>query len=180
MAENLERNLFAVCRDLTKHGKPLSIIYDIGANDGRWTAKIGSKLPARHFYQWEANPNCLCKMKNMSRVTRFTQVLSDKDDEEVKFYIGDSPDVENTGFSYYQENTKHYTRGKFITLPTKTLDTFVKKENKAGFKLDKYLDERWDYSSYKPSPEKAWMLHIRHKPKSRDENYLDLVDAGII
>ena len=52
--------------------------------------------------------------------------------------------------------------------------------HKAGFKLDKYLDERWDYSSYKPSPEKAWMLHIRHKPKSRDENYLDLVDAGII
>ena len=52
--------------------------------------------------------------------------------------------------------------------------------HKAGFKLDKYLDERWDYSSYKASPEKAWMLHIRHKPKTRDENYLDLVDAGII
>ena len=162
MAENLERNLFAVCRDLTKHGKPLSIIYDIGANDGRWTAKIGSKLPARHFYQWEANPNCLCKMKNMSRVTRFTQVLSDKDDEEVKFYIGDSPDVENTGFSYYQENTKHYTRGKFITLPTKTLDTFVKKEKLPlpnFVKMDTQGSEVDIINGGKETLSHAWVIH---------------------
>ena len=45
MAENLERNIFAVCRDLTKHGKSLDIVYDIGANDGRWTANVGRKLP---------------------------------------------------------------------------------------------------------------------------------------
>ena len=49
MAENLERNIFAVCRDLTKHGKSLDIVYDIGANDGRWTANVGRKLPAKHF-----------------------------------------------------------------------------------------------------------------------------------
>ena len=29
MAENLERNIFAVCKDLTKHGKSLDIVYDI-------------------------------------------------------------------------------------------------------------------------------------------------------
>ena len=39
---------------------------------------------------------------------------------------------------------------------------------------------RWDYSSYKRKSRETWMLHIRHKPKTRDENYLDLVDAGII
>jgi len=52
--------------------------------------------------------------------------------------------------------------------------------HKAKFKLDKYLDEKWDYSSYLPNPEKANMIHIRHRPKSRDENYMDLVKAGII
>jgi len=51
---------------------------------------------------------------------------------------------------------------------------------KADFKLDKYLDEKWDYSSYLPEPEKANMIHIRHKPKSREENLVDLMDAGII
>ena len=127
MAENLERNIFAVCRDLKKHGKSLDIVYDIGANDGRWTAKIGKQLPAKHFYQWEANPSCLYKHK-VSNATRYTQVLSDQDHQEVHFYIGDSPDVENTGYSYYQENTKHYTKGKFITLPTIKLDTFVREK----------------------------------------------------
>ena len=51
---------------------------------------------------------------------------------------------------------------------------------KAKFKLDTYLDEKWDYSSYLPNLESANMIHIRHKPKSREETYVDLVDAGII
>ena len=51
---------------------------------------------------------------------------------------------------------------------------------KAQFKLDTYLDEKWDYSSYLPNPRSANMIHIRHKPKSREENYIDLVNAGII
>ena len=51
---------------------------------------------------------------------------------------------------------------------------------KAQFKLDTYLDEKWDYSSYLPNPRSANMIHIRHKPKSRMENYYDLVNAGII
>jgi len=52
--------------------------------------------------------------------------------------------------------------------------------HKAKFSLDEYLDEKWDYSSYLPNPEKANMIHIRHKPKTREENYKDLVKAGII
>ena len=51
---------------------------------------------------------------------------------------------------------------------------------KAKFKLDKYLDETWDYSSYLPNPETANMIHIRHRPKSREENYQDLVDKGVL
>ena len=127
MAENLERDIFAVCKDLKKHGKSLDIVYDIGANDGRWTANVGKKLPAKHFYQWEANPSCLYRHE-ASNVTRYIQVLSDQDNQEVHFYTPDNPKTSNTGNSYYQENTKHYTKGKFITLPTIKLDTFVREK----------------------------------------------------
>jgi hypothetical protein len=51
---------------------------------------------------------------------------------------------------------------------------------KAKFKLDHTLDEKWDYNSYDPHPETANMIHIRHRPKSREENYYDLVFKGII
>jgi hypothetical protein len=42
------------------------------------------------------------------------------------------------------------------------------------------LDLKWDYSSYLPHPQRANIIHVRHKPKSRDENFRDLVAAGII
>lgn len=51
---------------------------------------------------------------------------------------------------------------------------------KAGMQPYKYLDRRWDYSSYLPDLDKAYMIHIRHRPKSREETYLDLVEQGII
>ena len=51
---------------------------------------------------------------------------------------------------------------------------------KAKFKLDRYLDEKWDHSSYLPNPEKANMIHVRHKPLTRMENYYNLVERGII
>jgi hypothetical protein len=53
---------------------------------------------------------------------------------------------------------------------------------KAGVTIGpKYnLDSRWDQSSYLPNPEKAFMLHMRHKPKPRDENLKDFIAKGII
>ena len=42
------------------------------------------------------------------------------------------------------------------------------------------LDLKWDYSSYLPNPERANMIHMRHRPKSRIENYQALVARGII
>ncbi len=42
------------------------------------------------------------------------------------------------------------------------------------------IDQKWNYDNYLPNPEKCNIIHVRHKPKTRDENYLDLVDNGII
>ena len=51
---------------------------------------------------------------------------------------------------------------------------------KAKLKMDHSLDLKWDYNSYDPNPETANMIHIRHRPKTRDQNYYDLVLKGII
>jgi hypothetical protein len=42
------------------------------------------------------------------------------------------------------------------------------------------LDQKWNYDSSLPNLEKANLIHIRHRPKTRDENYSDLKENGII
>jgi hypothetical protein len=42
------------------------------------------------------------------------------------------------------------------------------------------LDQTWNYDSYRPGHDKANMIHVRHKPQKRDDNYRDLVKRGII
>jgi hypothetical protein len=58
---------------------------------------------------------------------------------------------------------------------------------KAKFKLDEYMDERWSYSSYLPDLEKAYIIHVRYTPHKkggpvdmRDENCKKLIEAKII
>lgn len=129
MAKDLDRGFGSVCNDLIKAQYDLSVVYDIGANDGRWTKDHGRKYcPGAHFYQFEANPNCVFKHKGQD-ITRNVIVLSDVDDKEVKFYTADSSSKEDTGYSYYQENSLDYSRGYHTIYKTKKLDTFAK-ENK--------------------------------------------------
>ena len=42
------------------------------------------------------------------------------------------------------------------------------------------LDNKWNYDSYLDNLQSANIIHIRHKPKNRDQNYLDLVERRII
>ncbi len=42
------------------------------------------------------------------------------------------------------------------------------------------LDQKWNYDSYLPGVENANMIHVRHRPKNRDENYKYLLEKGII
>ena len=58
---------------------------------------------------------------------------------------------------------------------------------KAKFKRETYLDERWSYSSYLPDLTSAYIIHVRYTPHKkggpvdkRDENCKKLMDKGII
>jgi hypothetical protein len=58
---------------------------------------------------------------------------------------------------------------------------------KAKFKLDKYLDDRWSYSSFLHNLEQAYIIHARYTPHKkggpvdmRDVNCKKLMDTGII
>ena len=129
MARDVERHFGVVCNELIRAEYDLSVVYDIGANDGRWTAGHGRRIcPGAHFYQFEANLKCTLKHKG-SDITRFIEVLSDTDGKEVKFYEADLFSTENTGYSYYQENSPGYEQGKYTKYKTKKLDTFVAEKN---------------------------------------------------
>lgn len=58
---------------------------------------------------------------------------------------------------------------------------------KARFKLDSYLDERWSWSSYLPNLKDAYIIHARYTPHKkggpidmRDVGCKKLMDQGII
>lgn len=42
------------------------------------------------------------------------------------------------------------------------------------------LDRKWNYDSYLPNPHKANIIHVRHRPLTRDQNYMTLKVAGVI
>lgn len=101
-------------------------ILDIGANIGEFNDICKNIWNDSEVYLIEANKNCETILKSKSNNV-FIEVLSDKDNDEVIFYMT----TENTlctGNSLYLEKTKHYSEDKLIKEKrlTKTLDTLFK------------------------------------------------------
>lgn len=123
-----DRTTTALLRELEKHGHKLNVVYDIGANDGRWYKSYKPQLKDSTFILFEANPKIHVNTSLSDKF--FNQVLSDQDDKEVDFYIlNDGLKKENTGHSYYRELTPAYTEGNSIKLKTKKLDTMITENN---------------------------------------------------
>lgn len=118
------RRCSEVIRELEQHGHKLNIVYDIGANDGRWTRECKTILPSAMYVMFEANPENVVQPTGMDKF--FNNVLSNENDKTIKFYMADTG-KENTGNSYYKELTVNYTENKYIELKTKTLDSLVSK-----------------------------------------------------
>lgn len=98
----------------------LKVIYDIGAYKGEF-AKIAKKsFPDNHIYMFEANPSRKSPIKETDKIKWFNGVLSDKEEAEVKFYYRD-----NTGDSYYRENTNNYKDDDYKLLKTTTLEKVI-------------------------------------------------------
>ncbi len=105
-------------RFLLSSGWTCPIVYDIGSNQGHWTAEWEKVLPDSIFYMFEANtygdPDKYKKHK------LFNVLLSDVVGKEVNFYSNNS-----TGDSYYQENTGHFENVKPVVRTTDTIDNII-------------------------------------------------------
>lgn len=122
--ENMDRNANEVLRELQRHGHQINVVYDIGANDGRWYNEWKNTLSESTFFMFEANPNTALAYDMRIKDRRFVQVLSDEDNREVEFFLANHG-KESTGDSYYKEQTQNYSENKSITLKTKTLNTVI-------------------------------------------------------
>lgn len=109
---------------LKKNGYNFNVVYDIGANVGKWTADCKRHLPEAQYILFEPNTRNIVRHSKNDKV--FYQLLSDIDDKEYKFYIGD-PGTPSTGNGYYKEQTAGYTTDNHVVLTSKTLDSMVKK-----------------------------------------------------
>jgi len=126
--KNLERTCPVVVNELRDHGHQINVVYDIGANDGRWYKDWKPLLPKAQFIMFEANPNSKLRYSIEKHEKRFLQVLSDADDKTVQFFLANNG-KESTGDSYYKELTANYSEGKSVLLKTKTLNTMISENN---------------------------------------------------
>lgn len=101
-------------------------ILDIGANIGEFNDICKNIWNDSEVYLVEANKNCETILKSKSNNV-FIEVLSDKDNDEVIFYMT-TENILCTGNSLYLEKTKHYSEDKLIKEKrlTKTLDNIFK------------------------------------------------------
>jgi FkbM family methyltransferase len=113
-------------KKLKAEGFEPKVIYDIGSCVMHWTKIVKELWPNAEIICFEAF-NILKFLYEENNVKHFMSVLSDKDDEEIKFYV--NYDF-ITGNSYYKENNEYfYNENNYIIEKTITLDTLVKNNN---------------------------------------------------
>jgi FkbM family methyltransferase len=125
-----DRTFKTVLDEFKKYGGDINVVYDIGANDGRWTKEFRHIIGSGTFILFEGNPKNTCKVTTLKNGESYNNILlSNVDDEIKKFYVPDVSGMDNTGASYYKELTPHYIKGEFIEVKSKKLDTFVEEND---------------------------------------------------
>tara|TARA_R110000796_G_scaffold62666_3_gene144535 strand:- start:679 stop:1296 length:618 start_codon:yes stop_codon:yes gene_type:complete len=102
----------------------ITVVYDIGAYNGEFAKAARAQFSNHTIYMFEANPNKKSPLPVDDRTKWFNVVLSNKENIEVKFYY-----INNTGDSYYRENTKNYQEDDYKLLKTKTLEKVISDNN---------------------------------------------------
>ena len=126
--QDMDRRLKVVVRELRNAGHELNVVYDIGANDGRFMSGWRNEFENAQWICMEANPKNHNKYAGLMGASDhyFHTVLSDENDKTVRFYSSENGDT--TGDSYYKEMTRNYT-DKYQELTTKTLNTVIEERS---------------------------------------------------
>jgi len=109
--------------NIISKGFNIQNVYDVGAHKGLWSKSLKDHcLKNSNFFLFEAN---LSHEKDLisTGYPYFINLLSDTI-KDVKFYNNN-----NTGDSYFMENTNEYEEKNFVIKTTTTLDVIVKNEN---------------------------------------------------
>ena len=77
----------------------IKVVYDIGANMGKWSNIMKDLIPNAEFYLFEAHPYYINNLKDTG-FKYFIDLLSDEVGKEIDFY-----DSTTSGESYYKENS---------------------------------------------------------------------------
>jgi len=115
------RRLRRVLRVLQEGGLQVLVVYDIGANKGRWARDTKRLLPAASFFLFEANESH--RKKLASRGFPFFICVLGSREEHRRFYS-----TGGTGDSLYLEKTHHYGETDYREVTTIPLQILVEKE----------------------------------------------------
>ena len=99
------------------------VCYDIGCAVLHWTKVAERTWPDTKVILFDGFQPAEFLYKDHDY---YVAVLSDKDDEEVKFYQND---LLFGGNSIYKEDTQYFPEDKFILKKTRTVDSIVKEKN---------------------------------------------------
>jgi len=103
---------------LLRNMNEIQVIYDIGANDGKYGMKSFREIFRKsQIYAFEANPIHFPYPDNLYNAA-FQVCLSDRDNLKLEFFMNNT-----TGDSLFRENTSHYEDVKPTIVKTRTLDS---------------------------------------------------------
>lgn len=105
---------------LKRNGFNPSVVYDVGACWGEWSAIAKYLWPNAKFFLFEATGDKVPFLR--LRGEHHIGVLSSQDDTEVRFYRNE---IYPNGNSYYIENSPHFSENTFTVEKTRTLDSVV-------------------------------------------------------
>ncbi len=102
---------------LKQAGMKLDTVYDIGAHRSTWSVEVKDVLPEARFHLFEANRRWADDLAQSGFPYTIT-CLSNPGRDAVEFFNG-----ENSGASYYKENTGFYEGQKSVRVLCETLDS---------------------------------------------------------
>ena len=118
----LEKKRYAaLIRHLLSSGVQINVVFDIGANKGRWTRWHKRLIPNAKFFMFEANSTHENRLKKIGE-RYFFSVLS-ADGMPADFYR-----INGTGDSLYIEKTKHYSAETRVRVSTRMLGSLCADE----------------------------------------------------
>ena len=114
----------------------MKLIFDVGFNHGEFTDACFKKFPNTQVVAIEANPN-LCTKDSNDNFALINRLVSDKDDEEIDFFIEHNADGISTASPEFMSNSRFTKGSKYITttnnhnwsnavkIPSITLDNLI-------------------------------------------------------